>query len=254
MNVTNAMSSDGRDRDGRPWWLGGSRRVMPWALVLLLALVNLTTLLSDRIHDAAFSGVASVAAMAGPAIAETVVAHSPTMAKRRAVDGAAQKFEAERVALHTKNRALQAETEGLKVAKAALAKEHDALRALMSKRAAAVRALATRTTTVLAARSAEAIATLPVRAAPYVGLAALVGFTSLELQADCELAQALAALNAEHGNDKVDAGPVCNAVGKVPSPQQVWSAAKTRAGTALEGLYAALEEAARKLGLTTNSK
>ena len=159
--MTNAISSEGRDRQGRPWWLGDSRRVMPWALVFLLALVNLTTLLSDRIHDAAFSGVASVAAMAGPAIAETVVAHSPTMAKRRAVDGAAQKFEAERVALHTKNRALQAETEGLKVAKAALAKEHDALRALMSKRAAAVRALATRTTTVLEARSAEVIATLP---------------------------------------------------------------------------------------------
>ena len=227
---------------------------MPWALVFLLALVNLTTLLSDRIHDAAFSGVASVAAMAGPAIAETVVAHSPKMAKRRAVDATAQKFEAERAALHTKNRAVQAETAGLKVAKAALAKEHDALRALTSKRAAAVRALATRTTTVLAARSADAIATLPVRAAPYVGLAALVGFTSLELQADCELAQALAALNAEHGNDPVDAGPICNAVGKVPSPQQVWSAARIRAGTALQGFYESLEDAGRKLGPTTNSK
>jgi uncharacterized membrane protein len=70
------------------------------------------------------------------------------------------------------------------------------------------------------------------------------------LKADCELARALAELNAEHENDPVDTGTICKAVEKVPSPQQAWSTVKAQASTGLRTTYDALESAASRLGLT----
>lgn len=196
-------------------------------MVLILAFFNFATLLVERVHDLAFGVVASVASVAGQAIASAVLERSPTKAKARAVDGATKR--------------LQAEAESLRASKAALAKEHDALKAVTARRASAVKAVATRTTTVLATRSAEAVATLPARAAPYVGIAALIAFTGVELKADCEVARALAQLNTEHGNAPIDTGQVCAAIDKIPSAGQTWNSVKAGADSALRKTYETLE-------------
>lgn len=228
--------------------------IAPWALVAVLFVTNLGTLVSERLHAAAFNALASIASIAGPAIADAVLSRSPMKAQAQAVTTATRQIRAERDELRTRNQLLHREHDELKASRAALAKEHDALRATAAKRASAVKAVATRTTSALASRSADAVASLPVRAAPYVGIAALVGFTTYELKADCEVARTLAELNVEHGNDPIDVGPVCMAVEQVPSPAQVWSSAKAQANSTLRTALETFESAASKLGLSVYSK
>jgi hypothetical protein len=234
---------------------GGASRlhlsvVIPWALVFLLSLSNTSSLLSERFHNAAYGVLSNVLGIAGPAIADAMLSRSPTKARARAVDSATRQLQGERADLLNKNRALHAENEAVRASKAALAKEHHALRAVSAKRAAAVRAVATRTSSVLAARSAEAVSTLPLRAAPYIGIAALVGFTTMELKSDCELAKALADLNAEHGNEPVDSGQVCKVVESVPTPSQAWNSVKARSSATLNSTYDLLESTANQFGFT----
>ena len=222
----------------------------PWILAGSLLISNIATLLSDRIHNAAYNIVATIASTAGHIVADAVLSRSPTRAKANAVNIETRRLQTASLELEAKNRALQREKEIVTASKVALAKEHDALRVVTAKRASAVKAMASRTTSVLASRSAEAISTLPVRAAPYVGIAALIAFTTWELKADCNLARALAELNADHGNDPIDTGKVCGAVDSVPTPQQAWAGVKSHSSTALKATYEGLESTANRLGLT----
>jgi len=215
--------------------------IVPWGMVLILTFFNFATLLVEQVHDLAFGVVASVASVAGQAISSAVLERSPTKAKARAVDGATKRLQVERADLLNRNKVVQAEAEALRASKAALAKEHNELMTVTARRASAVKAVATRTTTVLATRTAEAVATLPARAAPYVGVAALIAFTGVELKADCEVARALAELNAEHGNAPIDISQVCAAIDRVPSAGQTWNSVKAGADAALRKTYEALE-------------
>jgi len=219
-------------------------------MTFLLLISNAATVLSERIHTATYDLVAAIASTAGPVIADAVLAHSTTRAKAKAINLETRRLQTESVELIAKNRALKREHEVIAESRAALAKEHEALRAITVKRASAVKTLATRTTSVLAARSAEAVSTLPVRAAPYVGIAALVAFTTWELKTDCDLAKDLAALNAEHGNETIDTGKVCGAIESVPSPQQAWNGVKSHSSIALKATYDNVESVAKRLGLT----
>ena len=206
--------------------------------------------MNEGVHGAAFGLLASIAGVAGDAVVDTLTARSPTKAKTRAIGDATRELQNERAGLHTTNRTLQAENEAIKASRASLAREHDALRTITAKRAAAVKAVATRTSIILAARSADAVSSLPMRAAPYIGIAALVGFTTVELKADCDLARSLADLNADHGNEPIDTGQICRAVDKVPSPQQAWTTVRSQASATLKTTYSTLESAATLLGLT----
>ena len=223
---------------------------VPWVLTGLLLISNVATVLSDSVHRAAYQIVDTIASIAGQNVADAVLARSPTIAKAKAVNIETRRLQTETAKLNAKNRALQRDKELVTASKAALSKQHDALRSVVARRASAVKAMASRTTTVLASRSAQAVSTLPIRAAPYVGIAALVTFTTLELKADCDLAKTLAALNADHGNEPIDTGKVCGAVDSVPTPQQAWVGVKSHANTSLKATYEVLEQAANRVGLT----
>jgi hypothetical protein len=149
---------------------------------------------------------------------------------------------------------LQADVDAVKSSKAALGRDHDALKATTARRAAAVRDLSARTVTTLAGRAKDAIKTLPVRAAPYVGIAAAVSFTALDLKADCDLAKTIAQLSQEHGNAPVDTGEICKAADQVPSPQQAWSAIREGSGAAWLATSVAIEKLATSAGLALDTK
>lgn len=217
-----------------------------WMLAGVLLACNVATLISEAIHETAFSALASVVGFAGKAAADAVLTRSPVQAKARATEKATRLLQAQHAELQAKHSKVVAEHEAAKASRAALAKEHDALRAVTAKRASAVKAFATRTTVTLSSRAASAITTLPASAAPYVGIAALVGFTTMELKSDCELARALVELNGQHGNEPVDPDPVCRAIEMVPSPQQAWAAVKLQASSTLRSAYDALEHGANR--------
>ncbi|MBT9160602.1 MAG: hypothetical protein DDT26_01889 [Dehalococcoidia bacterium] len=224
----------------------------PWLLACLLLASNLATLVSEKAHAIAFNALAVVASLAGDVVAGAVLNRSPTKTRARAIGEATLQVTRERDELQTRYQAVSKENEAVKASRAALAKEHEVLRATATKRASAVKSLATRSTTILATRSAEAVSSLPLRAAPYIGIGALIAFTTIELRADCDLAKELAALNADHGNEPVDTGEVCRAVERVPSREQAWKLIKDGAGSAWRGTYDALEGSASRLGLSLN--
>jgi len=210
--------------------------------------MNIATVVSSRAHNLAFDSVAAVASVVGENWAQRLLAQSPVKVASGTFERAITQLQGERNELHARNRALQAENEAIKTARATLAKEHEVLKVMTAKRAAAVKALTTRTYVILGHRSTEALATLPVRAAPYLGIAALVGFTAVELRSDCELARSLAALSVEHGNEALDTGQICQAMDKLPTPDSVWQTVKGQASTSLHIAYSTLERVVAQLG------
>ena len=214
---------------------------IPWMLVAVLVISNGTTLLSERVHAAAYGLVASVVQLAGAAAAYSMLSRSPAQTRARAVDRATRDLKTQNANYEARHRVLQADHTKLQNSKATLQKEHESLRTLTNERAAAVRNITTRTTVKLAARSAEAVASLPVRAVPYVGIAALVAFTAWEVTTDCELAHSLSDLAAEHENGLVDTDAVCKFVGEVPSADQAWSTVKSQANAMVKGAYTVIE-------------
>ena len=254
MTPVRATSQNGFDEIGGKRKRSGLWSFAPWLLTGLLLISNVAIVLNERIHGAAYDIVATIASIAGQVVADSVLSHSPTRAKAKVVNLETRRLQTEKVELIAKNRALQREHEIVLAGKAALAKEHEAMRAVAAKRATAVKAIVNRTTYVLTSRSAEAVSTLPVRAVPYVGIAALVTFTTWELKANCDLAKALAELNAEHGNESIDTGKVCSAVDRVPTPQQAWNEVKSQSSGALKATFDGVEAAAHRLGLTFHTE
>lgn len=240
----------------------------PWCLVVVLLISNAATVLSEQFHANAYDVVTAIASIAGRGVVQTLAASSPSQAKARAVELQTRRLRAESAELSSRSRNLERELNGLrtshsallkehetvKTSRAALMKQHEALRAVSAKRASAVRAISKRTTAVLAARASEAVSSLPVRAAPYVGIAALLGFTTWEIKTDCDIAKAIAELNSEYGNEPVDTGKVCGAIDSVPSPQQAWNGVKSNSSAALKTSFEALESAATRLGLSLHTQ
>jgi hypothetical protein len=253
--LENSMQSS-IDADSRQLSHPSGRRnlllLAPWLLACLLFTSNLATLVNEKAHAFAFNALAVVASIAGDVVAGSVLHQSPTKTRARAIGEATLQVTRERDELQTRYQAVSKEHEAVKASRAALAKEHEVLRATAAKRASAVKSLATRSTTVLATRSTDAVSSLPLRAAPYIGIGALITFTTIELKADCALAKELAALNADHGNEPIDTGEVCRAVERVPSREQAWKLVRDSAGSAWRGTYEALEGAASRLGLSLN--
>jgi hypothetical protein len=137
---------------------------------------------------------------------------------------------------------LQSEHVHLQATKNTLDKEHEALRAASSRRAYAVQRVVERVTKRMAVHAGEAIAELPIRAAPYVGATALVVGTSLDIQSDCKTARDLKGLVIEYQEPPIDTGLVCRYVSKIPSASQVWRQVESRANTLMKPLYRAIEQ------------
>lgn len=216
--------------------------------MLSLIASNVATILSDQVHQKAFGLVERVVSLADETVASALLSRSTTQVRREDAERAALSLRVERDAIRaerdlalSRHRALEIENEKVKRAAAAAKAERDAVKALAAKRAATVQKIARNTTTRLAARSAESVTSLPLRAAPYVGIAVLLTTTGLELQADCDLAKSLADLNAEHANEPIDVGSICRRVNSVPTREQLWKDVKARASASQRVFYETLQ-------------
>jgi hypothetical protein len=231
-----------------------AKRRVPWAFlsrfVLVASLIasNVATVVSDRVHQVAFDLFERVALLAGDAVADRLLSHSPTRLRRAEGERVARPLRAERDAIRVerdlalaRRRALQLELDAAKATGAAAAVDRDAARAMAARRAAAVQKVARNATAKIATRSADTLATFPARAAPYVGVAALIGFTGYELKMDCELAQSLADLNIEHDNERIDVGPICRRVNQVSTFDQTLDTVKAKADVSQKAMYEALQ-------------
>jgi len=181
--------------------------------------------------------------------AEDVARHNAMLAKRaRELESGIARLEDE----NSKVRARKAEVDSrlmklhtehglLRDRQAALETERNALKAMSARRAKAVKNVADRITGKLAVNAGGLIAEMPVRAAPYVGVFALVTGTALEIRSDCELARTLNGLVLEHQEAPLDTHAVCQYADRIPAPDQVWTAVKKQSGSMAASVYQTIE-------------
>ncbi|WP_141831570.1 hypothetical protein [Herbaspirillum sp. SJZ107] len=143
-------------------------------------------------------------------------------------------------------RTLQAEHTGLREKHIALEKDRDALKAISVRRAKVVKTVADRISRNLAVHAGELITELPLRAAPYVGVATLVAGTAVDIKSDCELSRTLNDLVVEHQEAPLDTHAVCQYADKIPTATQVWTMAKSQADKLTVPVYQVVERLYRR--------
>lgn len=211
--------------------------------MVLLIISNGATLLDERVHLAAYSVLADVAGIAGNTVSQSVLKRSPTYVKAREVERATKALRLQHGELSAKHNSLTFEYGKLQASRNAIAKDLDIQKAASVGRAAAVKNLSMKTASKLAARASKAISSLPLRAVPYAGIAALVAYTAVEMKEDCDLVRSLDALNTEHNNAPIDTSPICSLSDKVPSVDDTWNQVKSQANGLLKNAYGMIERA-----------
>lgn len=239
--------------------------ILPWAVVAVLVFTNIAALLSERARSAALDILApAVKAVSADAAGlfpgqgdrgrpEDVLQAATGMAGQDAMlvrelestvarlrlensDVKARKADAEERLVK-----LQAEHAGLQKRHVVLETERDALKDMSVRRAKAVKTVANRISGKLAVHAGELIAELPVRAAPYVGVFALVTGTAYDIRSDCELARTLNGLVLEHQEAPLDTHAVCQYTDRIPGATQVWATVKKRSGSVTASVYQTVE-------------
>lgn len=243
--------------------------IVPWVVVAVLLLTNIVALLDGRVHSAAqaFFGPAISMMFGDPTglfpddrrlgrsgrdvqSAESLARQNATLIKRgRQLESAITRLERE----NSEVKARKAATDGqlvkvqlqhatLRNAHSALEAERSALKNTLEMRGKAVKTVADRVSRKLAVQAGGLIAELPVRAAPYVGVLAIITGATLDIQSDCELARTLNGLVLEHQQAPLDTHAVCRYTDRIPSPEQLWTTVKKRSGTLAAPLLEAVEK------------
>lgn len=108
----------------------------------------------------------------------------------------------------------------------------------MAKRTAALKRFQGSTAKRIARNLSVEIASLPERAVPILGVAALIGTAAYEIRSDCELMTELNLLAQEHDVAPANTSTVCGFV--VPTKEEVWSGVKAKASSFGHGIYESL--------------
>lgn len=242
--------------------------VLPWTLVLLLVTTNAMTLLNQQMYSAGRSRVELVAATVRGQVSQYGLWRSPAprpsatreddlegLRKQNTLYATRQKsLELAMTTLQRQNteikgqqgqaedrfRKLQSQHTHVQEENRRLEHDREALKKASLKRAGAVRNIASRITRRMALRAGAAASELPIRAAPYIGIGALVTATALDIKSDCELAGVLNGLVLEHDEPPLDTNAVCQYADKIPAPAQLWGVVESRANTLLKPLYKAI--------------
>jgi hypothetical protein len=216
--------------------------------LVLLALLNLLTLVSEAVHDYAFNAIkGTLIGTLAAATADRMLQHSPSVIRKRDVEVATKKLSHERnvlsaanVALEKKHASLAASTKNLVVESnklaavtTTLAKQHSSLETSykdLDRRHSDLTRVAQnnanivrKTTKRLAVRSASNAARNSTSAAaeaiPYVGIAIILGVTAWDLHDACETLKDANELNAAFGQAREDQETVCGIT--VPTKKEI---------------------------------
>jgi hypothetical protein len=167
--------------------------VLSLALLALLV-TNILTLVSRGFHETAYD---LLAMGIGAGAFSYLLANSPTAAARQLADANTQ-----------------------------LTRKHAALQARVSRRSAALKRFQMSTVKRIGRNVAVEVASLPERALPIIGVAALIGTTAYEIHSGCEMLKELNTVLAEHELEPANESSVCGIT--VPTTAQVWDGVKSR--------------------------
>lgn len=176
------------------------RSSLYWLLLAGLIVTNLATVLSERVHDALFGAVSSIASVGGAALAQKMLAHSPSVRKAQATEAATRALNQRVSAQEARLKALDQQHANLSKKHAELDQRHASLnkkhaeldskhRATLEanrKATAATKAMASRARTRLVRNVARNTGALAAEALPALGLAVAIGVTALDVHDACE--------------------------------------------------------------------
>jgi hypothetical protein len=221
-----------------------------------LASLNLATLTNDSAHSAAFGGLEQMLGYLGHLgagkVADSLLSHSPTKVRQndiaqktsqlsartshlqQSVDildginkrtsfekselqGKHNQLSADHDELLTKHKKLSINYDDLNDIHGKLSTEHTNLNRVSAARSAAAQRATSRIAPRLATTAARAVATLPARAAPFVGTAIVVTVTTWEITEMCETLKDLNEMNATFGHPAIDQSSICGLQFKIPN-------------------------------------
>jgi len=86
---------------------------------------------------------------------------------------------------------------------------------------------------------------MPVRAAPYVGVFALVTGTAFDIRSDCKLSRKLNGPVLAHQDAPLETHAVCRHAELIPAAGKAWDMMKKQSGTMAAPVYQAVERCYR---------
>lgn len=193
-----------------------------------LLVSNVMTLVSDTFHKAAYGALTTVASMAGDAVLSRLMARSPTAVVERRVADSTRQLRKDMLDLDVRHRDLETKHRALQTL-------HTSLEVKSAKRSAAMKKFSLRTFRQVALNKERKIASLPARAVPYLGIAALVAVTGYELYSDCEMLKEINELSRENELGEADTTSVCGF--KVPSSEDLWRQVRNGSNSTLGAIY-----------------
>lgn len=199
--------------------VGTVRRSLVAVVIISLVLTNIASVVSDRFHDALFGAISSVAAIGGTALAQRLLANSPTAKRAHAAEAATRSLQRKLVEQDTKLRDLGQRHAMLTGKHVELESQHRKALEVNRSSSAKTKALASRTRVRLARAVTRNTGALAAEAVPWVGLAVAVGVTALDVRDACETLKDLNE-NLAHLNQPLeDTAGVCGV--KIPSRSEV---------------------------------
>lgn len=211
-----------------------------------LVLMNVLTLLSDRVHSTAFGLFEGVlASVLTDAALSRVTGKSPTVQRKSDVVRATKQLSDRNKQLVTSHAALQTKHDSLERNHRRLDTEHKALTTRIKTQNAKIAEVSKRLATRTIANAGRNTASLAGQAIPVVGTGLILGVTAWDVYDACEFMKESNHLNALIGEMRQDESKVCGI--KLPSKERLlddiradWKAAYSSAALAINAAGTAM--------------
>lgn len=198
--------------------------VMALAIAGLL-ITNIASVTSSRVHDAIYSVLSGIAQLGGPALAQRLLAASPTVRQMRAVQAQTRELQARQQLQELSLKRLDADHRQLQARHADLGRQHQ--QAIEARRAqtARVQQLASSVRTRLARNVARNTEALPAKVLPAIGVSVSVGLMAWDIYDACQTMREMNSVLSEEGEPPEDSRAVCGV--SAPSAAQVLASVRS---------------------------
>ena len=226
-------------KSSTPW--RSAKRLLLTLSFFSLALLNVLTLVSDKVHSAGYDAVKAILATAAPeAAALRILSQSPTAKRQHDVAAATQTLSQEKNVLVASNQELQARQALLVKSLQEVEASHSALKRTSEIRAAAVLKTSTRVARRSLINTTRNVSSVFAEAIPILGTGIMLAVTAWDVHDACATLKDINELNSVFDHPPEDQTKVCGM--NVPTPKQVLTQIKTNTKAVYQSAVDALKK------------
>ena len=188
-------------------WIGGLTIA---ASIVMLAALNVLTVLNEEIHSKVYSGLRAVLAkVASASLLEQATKNSPSVRRTRDIDTVTKGLQAEKASIAASRMALQERNTSLERVNRDLETKHGELIRVSARRTAAVQSFSQRLAKRAAVNAARNASAAPAESIPILGTTIMIAVTALDVADACNTIKELNELGGEFGTRPEDHTKVC---------------------------------------------